>query len=355
VYKRQGDYLNIIKESSVPNEIQYCPKNDFIFEKIYTICTNDTVTNNFAYISDPWKINFDRPSTSIINYMNTNYIIIGIPITLSAPNLYNVFKYTCDNKYNNDSIEDIYIPYLTKCYLIKDNDNIWIHNVPIEINKTTIIKLNDIVIENIIPLRSNQFYISDQDNIKWLYSSAEDLDKTNINQLYTFIRSNDDYSNIMLNMIKMIDEEYINIFDKVLSSNKEIYGTTSLSLIEKLPKYTTCDILLYSHYIPRLTKDDLLNLLPIKLKYIQILKIDLFKSYNSYHLFKLRNYLSDVNQYFINIIKYINDNIDYLKITNSKQYNDELITIAAAKEFIESKFSKIDTKGKPIILSLIHI
>jgi len=274
-----------------------------------------------------------------------------------------------DNKYDNKYIS--YNNYL--CTF--NNENLYFYNINFKLNDTSIIKLNDHDVSYILPLSTQQFfkntskfYINDTLNnasksqiIQNYFNPSFDDFNINIsffkenkysyefvNELLTkfknIMNNNSDYINI-INTIDIINNSYTDIF-KNLFNNKDLYGITSNNILEQIEilNYNNLDYDIYSHYALSnnyLSKNNNNTI------------TNLYTAYNANDKISstLENKLINMSNFYKSHIKYINDNIKYLDICNSNNYEEEYISYNKLNKYITKHICNYQDK---IIISLLH-
>ena len=291
------------------------------------------------------------------------------------------------------------------------NDFVYFYNVPFKINESSVISLNNNIISYVLPISSQQFFTKEPNEIYFTNNNnniieSEPIQRTFnpafdefnlsknfiINSLYSFyydamiynmidkidniVSSNNDYIKC-INIMDQSIESYLNIFTKMIDyNNMNLLGLTSqsmlynLDIINKYPilnydynelnftfKYYNFDFLRYSHYSLRLVDDNMY------VKDSEIINTNsdinvLSPVYNYYSSSKkvtnfVYDYLYDVNKMFINHKKYINDNIDYLNLSNPNNYEEKYLSLQEINQHIFNNFKTYS--GNNIINPLYEI
>ena len=341
--------------------------------------------------------------TLVNNISNiTNYKILKMPINNIVPNLHSFISHSTDYNYiNSKNISDLndYIfnkPFImlfnnssnnifktNQIYSLKNTFNtgyLYFYNINFKINSNSIIKLNNIIVQYLLPISTQQFFIKDTnyyeyDNINKVTNIVSDnniiqntfnpsfdefnLDKTffiSNNSLDTFINNiiykldfiinnNIDYYNI-IKLLNNTNNKYINLF-KTIFNNSTLYGNTSNIILNNIDllnnnlsllNFNNNDYLNYSHYAIDFSNINELNKINNSLLYI------LSPIYNSYNAnnkisINLSNYLNNISSLFINHINYINDNISYIKYSESNNYKEQFISYSEIQQNIQYKFN----------------
>lgn len=222
----------------------------------------------------------------VTNLRNTLYNIIKIPIKGAAPNLNSFISHSTDYEFANDKkLSDVNDYIFNKPMIMLANNSkstinteydsissqnsplLYFYNVNFKINSTSVIRLDNNVINYILPLSSQQFFIKPADENYYKINKITNTieDKTNLVSQYTFnpafdefnlsiefinlgyyypvfidklcekylsfINENPDYLKIF-NLIDNSIKEFNKIFEYMLNRNNTFYGLVSQRVID---------------------------------------------------------------------------------------------------------------------------
>ena len=329
-----------------------------------------------------------------------------------CPNLNHYISHSTDYNYiNTKGISDLNDFLFNKPFIMMSNNSnnvtfttpfdlmnsfrspfCYFYNINFKINDTSVIMLNNKVINYIMPLSTQHFFYKEEIDIYYnIYNNAliqvnadqisevyfnPSFDAINIlpdylinNNYYAssmidemiyqidFILLNNPDYNIITTTIDKINNTFINTSTTFLDSSNNIYGNMSKQVIlwiDELNKfyinngitlpiinYSNTDYFNYTHNVFRYITDSITNQLPAEqlvkfqnnisgsdfLSTITILS-PVFTKYGSNNKISsnLYNYLIDVASFYINHIQYINNNIDYLNLTNPNIYIEQYLS-----------------------------
>jgi hypothetical protein len=413
-------YCDIISDNALENHPEY------IEPFFYITNTNNDDNTKSPYI-EPF-FNVDG------NTLLSSYAILKIKTKNIAPNLYNYISHTADYEYiNNKQLSDLNDFVFNKPFimLVNNTESLYFYNINFKVNNTSIITINDMVINYMMPLSTQQFFIRDIDSLYYslntqtntttpvndysivqlTFNPSFDEFNTPINilktnfyptfidnliQIYDKVSSNNDYTKI-IQLIDSINNKYVNTLVNFLNSESPIYGFLSISIFNNIPKinkhsnlfnyktynydttgqsninqtysnttnlipYIQNDFMSYQYNNLRLIDNDmtyekkaLSTLTFIKKNNIMVLS-PIYKSYLSKYRLSdnLILYLNNVSELFTNHLQYINDNIDYLNISNPNNIKNEYMSISEINQNISNNYydysnSTIITTLHPII------
>ena len=379
-------------------------------DKYYKLTTFNNSTEQFIdnnILNQQYEDTYLYCTNDIINI--TLYKIISIKSDNIVPNLNSFISHSTNINYTNDkNLSDINDYIFNKSFIILNKtgnifntDILNFYNIPFKICPNSIITLDNININYMIPISTEQYFIyEDTDNYYTLNESKytqinkynilqlkfspafdeyhidfdylkitkiEKIIDTMVNKIHLLINNNIDYK-ITNDLLISMNEEYINIFTSTFNS---IDGNTSKYILESLYQnnkintnnniilydllnYSNIDYLNYSHYAVNLTfnNSDLFN-------FNNINNINLLtpinNSYNSYY--KISNnlivYLTDIVNYFKEHINYININKDYLILSNPINYKNSYSSYSEITEYNTSKFNNIKTNYIKVLYPII--
>ena len=404
--------LHNISNDKLFNSIKIYKTNIFsdTYYTIYTSLLNSININNSIIDS----INFNTLYTSLtknkydniyllLNNYNlldsSNYYILQVSKNNIVPNIYNyISQSTISDCTNNKNLSDLNDYIFNKSFILFNDLQynrclLYLYNIPFKIIENSKILLNDIQVEYIIPLQSDQFFIKNDDtyynitnkqyNIVEKYNIYQKYLNTSYNVVYDninhsyydiiskltiFIQNNADYNNIC-NLITKTDNYYIDLFKNIFNSSLKdnLYGTTTTKILKCISenyandifKFYNIDFDKYSHCAQRLQMDVNLNLSIDNINYINISNTESIKLltpiYSYYNNSKkvignIVNYLKDIPIYFNNYLKYITDNNSYLELLNYITYSNNIISYSTSNDLILNIFNTINTSNIKLTL-----
>ena len=369
------------------------------------------------------------PSTNIKNNI---YNIIKIPLNDVVPNLNDFISHSTDYEFTNDKkLTDLndYIFNKPLVMLANNSDqttftteydslkclnsqSIYFYNINFKLNSTSVITLNNQVINYIMPLSTQQFFIKPSNETYYKLNNDIFEDKTNLvqqktfnpafdvfNISYEFILTNyyypalidkisDKYTSFWLentdykkisDLIDYSITEYKNIFIYMLNNNNSFYGIIikrlflsgtgsgtqacinkfydifySNTYINSIPPSLTLNTIKDNDYIKfsrnairfiqsnskyenllkdiiTISNDNIIKtkfLSPVYKNYIRSTKLS-----NEYML-----YIKQVSDYFMSHIEYINNNKDFLNLSNSNIDDNKYLSLDEIDQIINEKF-----------------
>jgi hypothetical protein len=365
----------------------------------------------------------------------SNYYEFNMDSNHSTPNIYPFISHSSDcNFINNKNISDFNDFLFNKPFLMMINNTntetfqntnstrldidlklmntftnpvLYFYNINFKINSTSVITLNDKIVNYLIPISTQQFFY--QPNIVLYDIINNKLEQViparitelcfnpafdEINIFSNFLVNNNYYGSVMIDqMISQIDfalnhnSDYsiiTNIIDKVInnfinlstnflnSSNSTLYGNmtkqvilwidelnkfynvfTDKSITLPIINYNNTDYFNYTHNVFRYVIDPVTNYLPakqlVKFKnntsgsnFLSTIKIlaPVFTRYNSNNKISsnLNDYLTKVASFYMEHIQYINNNADYLKLTNPNIYKEQYLSDSEITQNIYNTF-----------------
>ena len=268
------------------------------------------------------------------------------------------------------------------------NPLLYFYNINFKIDQSSVITLNKKPVIYILPVSTQQFFIKDPNEIYYRVINNNLINATTSIQQLTFNPAFDEFNvpiNYLLNnkyysssykdellnipnfiinlrpdyptitnLIEQINDLYVNSLIKIINPSNLYYGNmskfiiTSIDNINKLfnvfnkcitlpiLEYTNNDYFNYSHDVLRYVEDtitlskntyNLSNINPVYKDNIKILS-PVYNKYSSNNKVSsnLYNYLKDVVTFYNNQITYIDNNVDYLNLTNPNSYSEQYIT-----------------------------
>ena len=354
-----NDFISHSTDYKYMNEKNISDLNDFIFNEpsimLINATTNTAITtkiiNDNIYTKPVfyfYNIDFKIHRTSTIT-LNKNKIIYMMPLSTqqffikpSAENYYSINK-------NDYSISNV-------------NNAI--------INQTTFNPAFD------------EFNTSNTILSKYYFNILID----NIIETYDNIVSyNADYISI-INLIESINNKYIDTFTNLLNTNNDYYGFLSKEIINNvssinkylnlfkyekytlttsLNNYSKADFVWYLYNNLRLYDYDInyekgaLNIITYSNTAKNTLKIlsPIFKTYISRDRLSdnVILYLTNVSDLFTNHLEYINNNIDYLNLSNPNNYKNDYLSISQINQNINNQYYDYPAINSTTITTLFPI
>ena len=392
--------------------------------------------NSLATYSD------NNPDSSLTSELVTKYNkgiqynIIKYPIENTVPNLNNFISHSTDldlindkklsdfsdyvfNKpfimlFNNSTRNNFYDFYdVNKSY---ESANMMFYNISFNINSTSIITLDDIPVNYLMPISSQQFFIKESELIEPYYKndfpnnttivcetneiiqrtfnpSFDEFNLTNdfldmgyyrdifvdnsVSKIDDILYYNPDYKTIT-DIINQCSDIYSSSLLQLLNPNDSIlYGNTSkltinnISQVNKLNNifndktlqydllnYSDMDYVKYSHSALKLYNDTNLK---SDVNYIafenpsNIINIltpfwDYYNSNNKISSDTV-SYLNNIPNFFSQHIEYVNNNINFLNISNPNNYKEQFLSF---DEIQQNKFDNFYDYSNPNEILLLH-
>jgi hypothetical protein len=390
------------------------------------MCDNIKLVSNKLYLAS--ELNGD------IN----NYRVLKIAINNTTPNLEAYISISTDYFYLNQKNMSEFNDYIfAKPFgmIMNSSDNkiitiynellemakpyINFYNIPFKINPTSKIKLDDNMVNYILPLTTQQFFIKDTVSLGNYYSISNNINFTQIgniiysnglfnnrismefdefnmiindinngtireqminiynDQFMNTINTSDDINNI-INLINNIDENINDLFNSLFNNtiNTDLYGNTSKTILHNIQYINNFNNILNEQVIKQNNTttqisviqnsyNTIINSLPL-LEYNTIdyfnyshfastnnIFNNIYKPYSASNKISedVINYLRDISTYFTQHIDYINNNYDYITLTNPQVYSNAYIS---KNNIIQSIYNKAFTYDNTKTISLIH-
>jgi hypothetical protein len=379
---RNISYINIYRSKST----QELNMNYYLITQIYNNYYTDTTSQQWLEANNT-PIDMNKFKTVKL----PNYSILQVPIKNIVPNLNSYLSQSTDFNFINDKkISDLNDGLFNKSFIMMTTQNsnngyLYFYNINFKINETSIILLNDVSANFLLPISSQQFFIKDpSENYYYIDGKKKQANNNMViqntfnpsfdpfNIPISFLSNGNYYYNVMIdNMICNIDillnlnsdymkainiinntyDLYVNIFKKIFNYNT-LYGLTSQQILDNIDKinespimnnssllrfnYNNLDYSYYSHSIIN-TSNALDNFTH---KNITLLT-PVYLSYNANNKLSknLLQYFSDVNRFFNQHIMYVNANIDYLNIANPNNYNEKYYSYQEIQENVIDKYN----------------
>ena len=261
---------------------------------------------------------------------------------------------------------------------------IYFYNINFKINETSTITLNDISANYILPISSQQFYIKDPtddyyyfDNnmvkqappnmiIQKTFNPSFDcfnispqffltnmyymdimIDKM-ISSMNDFLSVNPDYMTA-INITNKTNDMFMSIFTSIFN-DFSLYGLTTTKVYDNIDIINNYPIMNFN-YNPEYKKfnymntdfvnmaHSIVNFNNVNMNNIRVLS-SVYSYYNANNKLSsnLIFYLNDVSRLFIEHIKYVNNNIDYLNITNPNNYDEEYYSYQEIEQDVSNNF-----------------
>ena len=328
--------------------------NDFMFNKPFAILGNNSSFNNFSNFYDAKK---SITSSNIIFYNLPFQIISTSTITL------------------NDDEVNFLIPISTQQFFIKELDTVDPYYKNDFINNTTIICDSNEIIQRRFNPAFDEFNFTSKFLNKGYYRDFF-VDQT-ISIINDVLDKNPDYKKV-IELIDNTNKIYLETFTNLLNvSNTALYGSTTRNILSNIPNinnlntifnnktinydiltYTNLDYIKYSHYALRLyenvfftTDKDLIKLNDITNVLYVLTPIWEYYDANMKISHDLIDYLKNIPNFFTQHITYVNNNINYLNISNANNYKQQYLSF---NEIQQHKFNNFyDFSGNNTI-SLLH-
>jgi hypothetical protein len=361
------------------------------------------------------------------------YKVMKVPIENVVPNLNNFISHSTDiNLINNKQLSDLndYLfnkPFgmfvnnstlnnFSSFYDVKKSfksSNLIFYNIPFNITPNSIISLDDLSVNYLMPISTQQFFIKESDLIEPYYKNNFDTNSTiscasneiiqrrfspafdefdmtgrflnlryyrdimvdnivvKIEDVLTY---NPDYL-IIVNLLNSVNKYYSDTFLNLLkSSNSTLYGSTSVLVLNRISSlnklnttfndktpiynlysYSNQDYIKYSHAALKIYDDPYYN---NDTEYIKLAKSSniiniltpVWDHYNSNTKISSETvfYLKNIPNFFNAHISYVNDNINYLNISNQNNYKEQFLSF---NEIQQNKFNNFyDYSGNNTII-----
>lgn len=234
-----------------------------------------------------------------------------------------------------------YTDYFSQPYL-------YFYNLPSNIDEKTKIYLNNKKVTIILPLNSNQYFgkktstVFDNENLTNNYTRINLLKK--MNELFDLIFNDIKYINI-INTLEAVNNELLNLNLNVLNDNLN-YGQTTSTIIKNSTLINTYDLFAYNNNEfekynklaldiygnnPTLISNSIIQGLKYYIYNVPIVSFIGNRKISN----DLIIYYTNIPVYFEEQNKYIDNNNDYLNISNKNQYLEEFCSLNQIKLNIE--------------------
>ena len=295
----------------------------------------------------------------LLKYDNGNFIIFdelknGIYTIREIDNTYipSLFNY-CNYYMNSKKVSDLFDFYFQSSFILLGDQTkpyVYIYNLPFNSNETTTYYINNYLVNLLLPLNINQFFnkkISPLFNYETLKNNNKiGLIDSMINLFDTHF-NDPDYINI-INVIEQSQTEIINLNLSILN-DKYIYGKTSIEIINNTKSLNEFNLTIFNN--DDYNKHSKLcidiygnNNSVVSNSIIQNI------SYNIYNIptiiykgsskisSNLTEYLTSIQNYYNEELTYVNNNSDYLLLTNKNEYTQSYNNIPDFNNTIERTF-----------------
>ena len=352
-----------IKDNIIEINIEFVK---LLFNDFGSIDSNIILNNMFpAPTSQSWIYDQTKTYWLVLNntyyllkYENANFIIFdklkdGIYTLREIDNDYipSLFNY-CNYYMNSKKISDLFDFYFQSSFILLGNlDNyVYIYNLPFNSNETTKYYINNYLVNLLLPLNINQFF---NKKISPIFNYETLKNNSNIGLIDSMINIFDtqfndpDYINI-INVIEQSQTEILNLNLTILN-DINIYGKTSIEVINNTKNLNEFNLTIFNN-------DDY-N------KYSKLC-IDIYGNNNSvvsnnivqnisYNIYNIPNiiykgsskissnlteYLTSIQNYYNEQLIYVNNNTDYLLLTNKNEYKQSYNNIPDFNNTIERTF-----------------
>ena len=351
-----------IKEDIIEVNIEFV---NLIFNDIGSIDSNIIENNSFPVPqSQYWSYDSTKTYWLVLNnnyhllkYDNNNFIIFdtlenGIYTLREIDNTYipSVFDY-CNYYMNPKKISDLFDYYFQSSFVLlgKSDDNskpyIYIYNLPFNSNQTTKYYLNNCLVNLLLPLNTNQFFnkkLSPIFNYEILKSNSNIGLIDSIITLFDAQFSDPEYINI-INVIEQSQTELINL-NVTIINNINIYGKTTIDIINNtkilnefnLTQFNNDDYDKYSKFCidTSIISNNIIQTIPYDIYNVPNVTYKGSSKISS----NLTNYLTSIQNYYQEQLTYVNNNSDYLLLTNKNEYNQSYKNIPDFNNVIEKTF-----------------
>ena len=342
------EFINIIyrdiatKDSNtiINNKFTINNRNDWIYDpkKTYWLYYNGKYIT-LQYIDDSFIVNDELEKVV--------YIVREIDNT-SIPTFNNLIK----TSNISDLMDFFFQTSMMFLSMTSLNNNsmpyIYFYNIPFLLNDSEIY-LNNKKITIILPLNSNQFF---NKNFSILYDKENLLKKVTHIELVKYVTSQFDliyYQTEYISIINTLEKAkniIIELNNNILLDNSH-YGKTTETIINNIKKINSIDIINFNnedYYLYNKLALDLYgnNLNLISNNVIQGLIVNIYNYPiisnipNRKISLELINYLNNIPIEFNNQINYINQNNDFLLLTNKNSYSEKYLSLSDIKTEIKN-------------------
>ena len=336
------------------NEKNMSDLNDFIVSKPMIMMVknnNDIVTNKNNLINSMtssylyfYNIGFKIDSSSIIT-LNNNTINYLLPISTQQ---FHINETDIYYKYNNGALSQANSDEILQITFNPAFDEFNLTNIFIKNNYYF-----DIFIDNVLDKINDVLFINPDYNT--IISSIDTANNKFINIITEILSDNTLFgltSNEIINNVSKLNK-----FTNDIMINSTFNNSNDISVILDIIVYTNYDYFKYSHDALRLVEQDGLKADGDLINYdasITTLNIlsPVFEYYNANKKISsnLTDYLNNVRDFFVSHINYVNNNIDYLNITNPNNYIEKYDSYTEIKQSINNNF--YDYNSSSIITTL---
>lgn len=374
-YKITSNYDQVfIKDTIIEINLELI---NLIYTDIGSIDSN-TIDNKIfpVPISQNWNYDPTRTYWLVINndyhllkYDNGNFVVFdnlisGLYVIREIDNSYipSIFNY-CNFYMNSIKVSDLFDFFIQSTFIllgktdvnsITQKPYIYVYNLPFNTNKTTKYYINNYQVNLLIPLNTNQFFskkitpifnyeiIKSNNNIGFIDSMIN---------LFDIQFSDPDYINI-INVIEQAQNEILNLNLSILN-DVNIYGKTSIEIIDNTKKINEFDLTIFNNddynKFSKLCIDIYGNnssvisngiIQNISYNILSIPNI-LYKG-SSKVSSSLSNYLNAIQNYYQEQLTYVNNNTDYLLLTNKNEYKQSYNNIPDFNNTIQNTFFSCD-------------
>jgi hypothetical protein len=348
------DLGTIDSNSIIDNKFTISDRNKWVYNssKTYWLVYKTTYislkfTNNYFYVLDPrdpviYTIreidNASYPSfyNFINHYENTTKPSDLMDFFIQTPML--ILSKSLDYPQNTTN----YSNYFTKPYL-------YLYNIPYIINNETTIYLNNVKIVRLLPLNNNEFFnrqINTLFDKEILQNGSTRFELLNeMSNMFDLTFNDPQYINI-INTLEKSKNQLINLNISILN-DITLYGNTTKQIIKNsgtqllntydLFTYNNDEFEKYNKFALDIYGNNTLisnNIIQGLTNYIYNIPIVSYLK-NRKISTNLINYLLDIPIFFQEQINYINNNIDYLELSNKNLYLENFLSITQIKLNIE--------------------
>ena len=344
---------------------------NFIYNDIDSINSNTIVNNSFPIPQNPnWVYDSSKTYWLVLNnkyyllkYDNGNFIIFdnlieGLYSIREINNSYIPSLYNYSNFYlNTNKVSDMFDFFLQSPFIFLAETDVnysspylFIYNLPFNSDTNTKYFINNYQVNLIIPLNTNQFFgkkISPIFNYEVIKNNSNHGLIDSMINLFDVEFSDPNYINI-IDVLEKSQTELLNLNLNILN-DKNIFGNTSLDIINNIKKLNNFDLTKYDNDDYNLYNKLCLNIydnnsIVSKNSIIQgitynIYNLPLLTYTSSFKITsKLSNYLTSIQSYYNEQLNYVNSNADYLLLSNKNQYKQNYNNIPDFKMTIQNTF-----------------
>jgi hypothetical protein len=343
------EFINLTYRDIATKDANTIINNRFIINNRNDWIYDSTKTYWLYYDNKYITLRYDKDHFIVNDELeNVVYIVREID-NASIPSFNNLIN-VHTNTNNISDLMDFFFqtPMIYLAKTLNSMPYIYFYNIPFLLNNSEIY-LNNKKITIILPLNSNQFFGK---SLTTLYDKENLLKQITHIELVKYVSSQFNliyYQSEYINIINTIEEAkniIINLNSNILLDNT-YYGKTTQTIIDNIKKINSVDIINFNN-------DDfsLCNKLALELygnnstlisnSVIQGLVVNIYNYPiisnvpNKKITTDLINYLNTIPVEFNNQLNYINQNNDFLLLTNKNSYNEKYVSLSDIKTTIKN-------------------